>query len=228
MSDTAPTPETDSVVTPCVVFHGQQSVDSMVLADFARKLERERDALRLEAKYHDEADALRKLRERERDEARKRVMVLARRWRHADKMGDEARAEVARLLSMSVCELAAHNDNVRDYVSHWEGRALAAEAEVARIKAENTLFRDATMFCEGCDEPTMKEHRELKAEVARLKDWQSIKVTKNGETHPLGTLIGMLEAEVARLRAAPVRIYNSGYHAGHYDTAASKGRRSEA
>jgi len=30
------------------------------------------------------------------------------------------------------------------------------------------LFRDATMFCEGCDEPTMKEHRELKAEVARL------------------------------------------------------------
>jgi hypothetical protein len=39
----APTPETDAVVTSCVVFHGPQSVDNMVLADFARKLERERD-----------------------------------------------------------------------------------------------------------------------------------------------------------------------------------------
>jgi hypothetical protein len=46
----APTPETDQYVSPCIVFHGPQTVSSMVLADFARKLERERDQLREVAK----------------------------------------------------------------------------------------------------------------------------------------------------------------------------------
>jgi len=39
-----------------VVFHGPQSVDSMVLADFARRLERERDKAQAElAEWHDAA-----------------------------------------------------------------------------------------------------------------------------------------------------------------------------
>jgi hypothetical protein len=98
---------------------------------------------------------------------------------------------------MSVCELAAHNDNVRDYVSHWEGRTLAAEAESARLKAENELFRDSQMFCEGCDEPTMKEHRELKDEVAQ----QSIENTKLQEQlDDANTNCRALRAEAARLR----------------------------
>jgi hypothetical protein len=105
----------------------------------------------------------------------------------------------ARLLSMSVCELAAHNDNVRDYVSHWEGRTLAAEAEVARLKAENELFRNSQMFCGGCDEPTMKEHRELKAEVARLNE---LLIEARAAFQSMADKRDAKEAEAARLREA--------------------------
>ena len=44
-----------------------------------------------------------------------------------------------------------------------------------------------------------KLERELTAareELETAQDWQSIKVSKGGETHPLGTLIGLLELEV--------------------------------
>jgi hypothetical protein len=52
-----PTPETDQYVSPCIVFHGPQTVSSMVLADFARKLERERDQWREVARRFHRATA---------------------------------------------------------------------------------------------------------------------------------------------------------------------------
>lgn len=42
---------------------------------------------------------------------------------------DNLKQEVERLKTMSVCELGAHNNSVRDYMGHWEGRALTAERE---------------------------------------------------------------------------------------------------
>jgi len=50
---------------------------------------------------------------------------------------DNLKQEVERLKTMSVCELGAHNNSVRDYMGHWEGRALTAERE--RDEALNVL-----------------------------------------------------------------------------------------
>jgi hypothetical protein len=49
------------------------------------------------------------------------------------------------------------------------------------------------------------KHEIAGAEVARLKDWQSIKVTKNGETYPLGTLGDSDAADSLRRALATVR-----------------------
>ena len=53
---------------------------------------------------------------------------------------------------------------------------LAAEKETAKLRAEverlleeNRVFRLAQKSCEDCDGPTMQEHRELRAEVERLR-----------------------------------------------------------
>ena len=50
---------------------------------------------------------------------------------------DNLKQEVERLKTMSVCELGAHNNSVRDYMGHWEGRALTAGRE--RDEAINIL-----------------------------------------------------------------------------------------
>ena len=47
--------------------------------------------------------------------------------------------------------------------------------------------------------------RQLERELAEAKDWKSIKVTKGGETHPLGTLLEMLESELTDHKAQHVR-----------------------
>lgn len=45
------------------------------------------------------------------------------------------RAEVERLTTSGIAEVAAHNPSVMDYMRHWEGRAEKAEAEVERLRA---------------------------------------------------------------------------------------------
>lgn len=50
---------------------------------------------------------------------------------------NKLKQEVEHLKTMSVCELGAHNNSVRDYMEHWEGRALTAERE--RDEALNIL-----------------------------------------------------------------------------------------
>ena len=48
--------------------------------------------------------------------------------------------EIARLKaeweSLPIIEVAIHNRSVSDYMDHWEGRALKAEAECERLRAE--------------------------------------------------------------------------------------------
>lgn len=39
------------------------------------------------------------------------------------------------LYHSGIVEIAAHNNRVTEYMFHWEGRALEAEAEVERLKA---------------------------------------------------------------------------------------------
>jgi hypothetical protein len=145
----------------------------------------------------------------ERDEARAEACETHKLLLSANQDAYEARAEAARL--QMELDGMCNAEELRQ-----------ARAEVARLKAENELFRDSQMFCEGCDEPTMKEHRELKAEVARLKN----------EIRPLRELVGVdaraisalsdiqhwrklmdawdenatLKAEVARLRGELKRI----------------------
>ena len=87
---------------------------------------------------------------------------------------DEARAEVARLKTMSVCELGSHNDNVREYIAHWEGRALKAERErdEARAKVErlrNKVLEERLAQLEALRLGN-KHIAELTDEVARLRE----------------------------------------------------------
>lgn len=55
----------------------------------------------------------------------------------AQREQNNLRQEVERLKTMSVCELGAHNDSVRDYMEHWECRALTAERERDEARKEN-------------------------------------------------------------------------------------------
>jgi hypothetical protein len=48
------------------------------------------------------------------------------------------RAEVERLKTCGVTELAAQNSSVADYCKHWEARAERAEAEIIRLRTENS------------------------------------------------------------------------------------------
>jgi tRNA C32,U32 (ribose-2'-O)-methylase TrmJ len=45
------------------------------------------------------------------------------------------RAEVERLTTSGIAEVAAHNPSVMDWMKHWEDRTLKAEAEVERLRA---------------------------------------------------------------------------------------------
>jgi len=50
--------------------------------------------------------------------------------------------ELERILSSSPCEIAAHSNKLTEYMFHWEGRALNAEAKLA--KAVGALEEIAT------------------------------------------------------------------------------------
>ena len=49
-------------------------------------------------------------------------------------------------------------------------------------------------------EELIAQNTELKRELEEAREWQNVKVTKNGETHCLGTLIELLERELAEAR----------------------------
>ena len=49
---------------------------------------------------------------------------------------DQLRAEVERLKTCGIVELAAINSSVLEYCKHWEARAERAEAEVERLSSK--------------------------------------------------------------------------------------------
>jgi hypothetical protein len=121
MSDAA-TPKTDALNRRQNPWGNQyERAEREEWVALARRLERERDALRLQAKYHDEADALRKLRERERDEARAEVARLLAQDKETftDAVAllnerDEARADAA---------------DAREKLADWENAAKQVDAD---------------------------------------------------------------------------------------------------
>jgi hypothetical protein len=56
---------------------------------------------------------------------------------------DQLRAEVERLKTCGMTELAAQNSSVADYCKHWEARAEQAEAELAAEREKVRVLRDA-------------------------------------------------------------------------------------
>lgn len=83
---------------------------------------------------------------------------------------DQLRAEVKRLKTCGIVEIAASNPSVLDYCKHWEGRAERAEA------AQTVALANWN----GALERAMKAEDELAAERARL-DSGTILVTVAGE-----------------------------------------------
>ncbi len=69
-------------------------------------------------------------------------------------------AELAFMKSCGIAEVSIRNPSVMDYMKHWEGRALKAEAELERVKKE--LPSEA--FKAGCQ----KNIDDMKAEHQKL------------------------------------------------------------
>lgn len=107
-------------------------------ADLARgKAEREVSRLREEAKYHDEADALRKLRERERDEARK----------YAEERNDEAN-KLQRFLNMAAQERDEAHEQLAWQIACTKALMESQERLAGKIKALRAKLEDACNLAE--------------------------------------------------------------------------------
>ena len=61
---------------------------------------------------------------------------------------ERLRAENARLNNECMVEVASHNQSVMDYMKHWEGRTLKAEAELSSLRAENAGLRPIVVAVE--------------------------------------------------------------------------------
>ena len=48
-----------------------------------------------------------------------------------------------------IVEIAAHNNRVTEYMFHWEGRTLEAEAEVEKMREQNARLHDVAIFLFG-------------------------------------------------------------------------------
>lgn len=53
------------------------------------------------------------------------------------------KAELNMLWHAGIIEVAVRNRSVADYMEHWEGRALKAEATITALEAENKRLREA-------------------------------------------------------------------------------------
>ena len=60
--------------------------------------------------------------------------VLAGRLSRAAAENAALRAEIDTMRTAGICEIAARNPQVMEYMRHWETRAEAAEAETARLR----------------------------------------------------------------------------------------------
>lgn len=131
-----------------------------VNANFARKLERERDEARKERNAAlSDRDAWARLC----GAVDCYTPSTAEPYEALKLQRDELRAEIERAEAKTAAEYEAHK------MTKCERDALKAEVE--RLKAENVTLRNGQMCCESCDETvTVEILRELRADKARL-DW---------------------------------------------------------
>lgn len=112
-------------------------------------------------------------------------------------------ADFARELEREINEAHAVLDNDPSQII----RNAEQEYPEGREPRELTLAERIQALCKyAADWKRWTEEKER--ELAKAQNWQDIKVTKDGETHPLGRLIEMLEHELAEVKKAAVCIHN--------------------
>lgn len=80
------------------------------------------------------------------------------------------RAEVERLTKGSICEVAATNPSVMEYMRHWEGRAEKAETERDHAKAMLQSCIKGNIALKDKTQEALARLAALKAENQRLRE----------------------------------------------------------
>lgn len=84
----------------------------------------------------------------ENNKLRAQVDTAAEMLREVKTRNTDLRAENERLKTSGIAEVAAHNPSVMDWIHHWEGRTLKAEAENEKLRA---ALREAYEVYAGSD-----------------------------------------------------------------------------
>ncbi len=113
----------------------------------------------------------------ERDDVVSLGQDLARRLSEAEASNEALERENNHLTSSGVIEVAIRNPSVSDYMSHWEGRAEAAEtalqasqAEIARMREALEHWRDTAHEQNGLAMGHEEALQTAQAEIAELKE----------------------------------------------------------
>lgn len=80
---------------------------------------------------------------------RAEVDTAAEMLREVKTRNTDLRAENERLKTSGIAEVAAHNPSVMDWIHHWEGRTLKAEAENEKLRAYALKAFTVVEFCSG-------------------------------------------------------------------------------
>jgi hypothetical protein len=118
----------------------------------------------------------------------------------------EARAQLATYETSAICEIAARNPSVMEYMHHWEGRAETAEAQLAAARAEGYAqgVRDALQ--EARDRTPGKHAAPLVAHVTGASIEKAILALLDTPGR-----IEALEAQLAKAREAALAIHEIGF-----------------
>ena len=73
---------------------------------------------------------------------------------------DALQADRETLYKSGICEIAARNPSVMEYMRHWEARTEAAEAEIARMRDKNELQRKIISAVAGAVAKWPRHHKE--------------------------------------------------------------------
>jgi hypothetical protein len=97
------------------------------------------------------------------------------------------KAEVDTLTKSGICEVAARNPSVMEYMAHWENRAEKAEAEVARLREAldamtDIAKRQADMFVEVFETILLPDLAHMKDDPRYVQALDILAAMKGGQT----------------------------------------------
>lgn len=84
---------------------------------------------------------------------------------------EQARAELHTMKTAGIIEVASRNNRVTEYMFHWEGRALDAEARADRLQAERD---DLAARLASIQQSERKYTAAKLEEAARMRKGQAI------------------------------------------------------